>query len=226
VNAVVQARALVPADLPSPSPSQTGRHRLSRWWDQVSIYLPVLLMMLLALASYWLLRATPQPEPPAPKREVSHEPDYFMHRFSVKVFEPGGALKTELYGTQARHHPDVGSMVVESARIRSFGPQRQLSTATARQITSNDEGTVFVLEGEASVVRQASRGPTGEPLPRIEFHGEYLRVSTEPEHIMSDRPIVLVRGQDQITANALEYLGDARVAVLTGQVRARFAPRP
>ena len=222
MNAMVQAAMVVPAV----APLLAKRYRLSRWWDQVSIYLPVLLMLLLALASYWLLRATPQPEPPAPKREVTHEPDYFMHRFSVKVFEPGGALKTELYGTQARHYPDVGSMVVESARIRSFGPQRQLSTATARQITSNDEGTVFVLEGQAAIVRQAARGLGGELIPRIEFHGEYLRVSTEPEHIMSDRPVVLVRGQDQITANALEYLGDARTAVLTGQVRAKFAPRP
>lgn len=214
------------ADPKAVAPAEPGRHRLSRWWDQVSLYLPVVLMMLLALASYWLLRVTPQPEPPKPKREVTNEPDYFMHRFSVKVFEPGGALKTELYGTQARHHPDVGSMVVESARIRSFGPQRQLSTATARQITSNDEGTVFVLEGEAAVVRQAARGAGGQMLPRIEFHGEYLRVSTDPEHIMSDRPIVLVRGQDQISANALEYTGEARTAVLTGQVRAQFAPRP
>jgi lipopolysaccharide export system protein LptC len=223
LNAVVQGTAAIAA---AAAPTDAGRHRLSRWWDKVSLYLPVLLMMLLALASYWLLRVTPQPEPPKPKREVTNEPDYFMHRFSVKVFEPGGALKTELYGTQARHHPDVGSMVVESARIRSFGPQRQLSTATARQITSNDDGTVFVLEGEAAVVRQAARGPNGEMLPRIEFHGEYLRVSTDPEHIMSDRPIVLVRGLDQISANALEYNGDARTAVLTGQVRAQFAPRP
>lgn len=222
MNTAVQT----PAATMAAAPSEAGRHRLFRWWDQLSLYLPVVLMMLLALASYWLLRLTPQPEPPKPKREVTNEPDYFMHRFSVKVFEPGGALKTELYGTQARHHPDVGSMVVESARIRSFGPQRQLSTATARQITSNDEGTVFVLEGEAAVVRQAARGAGGQLLPRIEFHGEFLRVSTDPEHIMSDRPIVLVRGQDQMSANALEYTGETRTAVLTGQVRAQFAPRP
>jgi len=183
------------ATLPATS---SGRHSFSRWWDRMSIYLPVLLMMLLALASYWLLRATPIPEEPGPKPEVTHEPDYFMQRFSVKVFEPNGALKTELYGTAARHHPDVGTL----------------------------EGTVFVLEGNAAVVRQAGKGADGQPLPRLEFHGEYLRVSTEPEHIMSDQPVLLVRDQDQITADNLDYSGDARVAVLTGHVRALFAPRP
>ena len=206
--------------------ASSGRRNFSRWWDRVSIYLPVLLMMVLALASYWLLRATPEAEEPGPKPEVTHEPDYFMNRFSVKVFEPCGALKTELYGTAARHHPDVGTLVVDAARVRSFGQQRQLSTATARQITSNDEGTVFVLEGDAAVVRQAGKGANGELLPRLEFHGQYLRVSTEPEHIMSDKPVLLVRGQDQMTADSLDYSGDSRIAVLTGHVRAHFAPRP
>lgn len=213
--------ALVPPAVPA-----KRRRSLARWWDRLSIYLPVVLMMLMALATYWLLRATPEPEPPGPKREVTHEPDYFMHRFSVKVFEPGGALKTELYGAEARHHPDTGTLVVDAARIRSFGPQRQLSTATARQITSNDEGTEFVLEGDAAVVRQASRGAKGEVLPRIEFHGELLRVATDPEHISSEQPVVLIRGQDQIAADTLDYRGDARVANLTGQVKALFAPRP
>lgn len=199
---------------------------LWRLWDRLSIYLPVLLMMLLALASYWLLRATPEAEQPVAERPVTHEPDYFMKRFSVKVFEPSGALKTELFGTEARHHPDTGTLVVDAARIRSFNLQRQLSTATARQITSNDAGTVFVLEGDATVVRQAGRSASGELLSRMEFHGEYLRVSVDPDHVMSDRPVLLVRDKDQITADNLDYQGDTRVAVLTGRVRALFAARP
>lgn len=214
------------AAMDASAPRHGLRRQFARWWDRLSIYLPVLLMLLMALASYWLLRATPEPEMQGPAPEVTHEPDYFMRRFSVKVFEPGGALKTELYGSEARHHPDTGTMVVDAARIRSFGPQRQLSTATARQITSNDAGTEFLLEGDAAVVRQASRGPRGELLPRIEFHGEQLRVVTDPEHISSEKPVVLVRGLDQITADTLDYHGDARVAELTGRVKAAFAPRP
>ena len=119
-----------------------------------------------------------------------------------------------------------GHVVVDAARIRSFGPQRQLSVATAHQITANDEGSVFVLEGDAAIVRQAARGPGGEALPRMEFHGEYLRVSTDPEHIMSDKPVLLVRGKDQILASSMDYQGGARVVVLNGQVKAQFAPRP
>ena len=42
----------------------------------------------------------------------------------------------------------------------------------------------------------------------------------------SEKPVVLVRGLDQITADTLDYHGDARVAELTGRVKAAFAPRP
>ena len=221
MNASTQAPVLSGV---SPVPT---RRSLSRWWDQVSIYLPVALMLLLALATYWLLQITPQPEEHGPERAVTHEPDYFMKRFSVKVFEPSGALKTEMYGAEARHHPDTGTIEVDSARIRSFGLNRQLSTAVARKITSNDAGTDFVLEGDAAVVRQASVGPNGERLPRIEFHGEFLHVSTDPERVTSDRPVVLVRGLDQIAADTLDYEGaKERVAQMTGQVKAQFAARP
>ena len=43
------------------SPRPARARRRGHWIDQLSIYLPVLLMGLLALASYWLLRATPAP---------------------------------------------------------------------------------------------------------------------------------------------------------------------
>lgn len=216
----------LPVPIPSvPRKPLTLRPAWRLWWDRLSIYLPVFLMMLLALASYWLLRATPEAVQPESQRAVGHEPDYFMKRFSVKVFEAGGALKTELFGTEARHYPDTGTLVVDSARIRSYNPQRQLSTATAKQITSNDAGTVFVLEGDAVLVRQAGRSASGAPLSRMEFHGEYLRVSVDSDHVMSDRPVLLVRDKDQIVANNLDYQGDTRVAELTGGVRVVFAAR-
>ena len=101
--------------------------RPRRIWDQVSIYLPVLLMALLAAASYWLLRLTPEAIEPAPQRPVTHEPDYFMRRFSVKVFDEGGALKTEVYGAEARHHPDTDSTEIDQARIRSVDPNGLLT---------------------------------------------------------------------------------------------------
>ena len=208
----------------APTPQRARRSHWSRVWDQLSIYLPALLMVLLALASYLLLQATPLPLEPEPERVVSHEPDYFMKRFSVKVFSPDGSLHSELYGNAAQHHPDTDTLVVESARIRSYSVSGTLSTATANQITTNGEGTEFILEGDAIVVRQAGVTPTGQRLSRLEFHGDYLKVTTVPERIVSDQPVLLVRDKDQATADTLDYRGESRIVDLEGRVRSKLMP--
>ena len=62
-------------------------------WDQLSIYLPVVLMGLLALGTWWLVRNAPMPQLPAIDRPVKHQPDYFMKSFSVKTFDAQAACK-------------------------------------------------------------------------------------------------------------------------------------
>lgn len=219
----MNAAVSIDAPLPSTGPRKRSRRRL---WDQVSIYLPVLLMGLLAAASYWLLRATPEAPLPAAERPVTHQPDYFMRRFSVKVFDASGVLKTEVFGAEARHHPDTDTVEIDNARIRSFNAQGQLSTATARRVIANGDNTEFTLEGDAVVIREAGRLPGGETLPRLEFRGEFLKVFTGPERIVSNQPVLLVRGNDRMSANALDYRGgDERVAVFSGRVQSQLSAR-
>ncbi len=219
----MSAAVSIDAPLPSSGLRKRSRHR---FWDQVSIYLPVLLMGLLALASYWLLRATPEAPLPVPERPATHQPDYFMRRFSVKVFDVRGVLKTEVFGAEARHHPDTDTTEIDNARIRSYNDKGQLSTATARRVISNSTNTEFTLEGDAVVIREAGRQTGSDALPRLEFRGEYLKVFTDPEHVVSDQQVLLVRGNDRMSAASLDYRGgDERVAVFTGCVKSQLAPR-
>ncbi len=214
--------------VPSPQVLSAGPRKPSRrrLWDRFSIYLPVLLMGLLALASYWLLQATPEPPEPVAERPLSSEPDYFMRRFSVKVFDANGALKTEVFGAEARHRPDTDTTEIDNARVRSIGPSGQLTSATARRIIANGSNTEFLLDGDAVVIRETAPQATGEALPRLEFRGESLKIFTEPERVLSDQPVLLVRGNDRMAADTLDYRGgNERVAVLNGRVRVTLAPR-
>jgi lipopolysaccharide export system protein LptC len=199
--------------------------RKRKWLDSLSIYLPVLLMGLLALASYWLLRATPAAEAPEAERPVSSEPDYFMRRFSVKVFDVAGALKTELHGAEARHYPATDTVEVDNGRIRHVGPNGLPTLASARLITTNGDNTEFVLRGNAVVVREAGVNANGEAVPRLEFRGEFLHIFTAPERVVSDQPVTLLRGTDRLQADTLDYVGDERVANFKGRVKVRMEPR-
>lgn len=207
-------------------PTPPVRRRRAPWWDRLSIYLPVILMGLLALGSYWLLRATPKaPEPAAPK-PVSGEPDYFMRRFSVRTFDAGGDLRAEVLGDEARHHPDDDRVEIDNARLRNLGENGATTSATAQRVTTNSDNTRFVLEGNAVVVREGGRDAQGQPLPRLEFRGEYLLVELEPEErISSDQPVDLIRDGDRLSAQRMTYDGEAGVATFSGRVRVQLQPR-
>jgi lipopolysaccharide export system protein LptC len=215
---------LPPLAAPPVLPTRPRRSAISRLLDQASIYLPVLLMGLLALGSYWLLRATPEAPQPAVERALTHEPDYFLRRFSVKVFDASGVLSSEVYGVEARHHPDTDTVEIDQARIRRLQTDGPLTTATAQLVRSNGQQTDFELLGDAIVVREGGRKADGAAQPRVEFRGEQLRVRTEPQHITSDQPVTLLRGKDRLKADTLDYRGEESVAVFKGRVRAQLVP--
>jgi lipopolysaccharide export system protein LptC len=199
--------------------------RSRRWADQLTVYLPVLLMGLLALASYWLLRATPPPPEPTVARPLSSEPDYFMRRFSVKVFDVNGLLVNEVFGSEARHRPDTDTLEVEQARIRMVGDNGVVTTASARSVVSNGARTEFLLEGDAVVVREGQTLANGSPAPKLEFRGDQLRVFTDPQRLVSEQPVTVLRGNDKLQSDTLDYVGADQVALMRGRVKVRLSPR-
>lgn len=199
--------------------------RKRQWLDRLSIYLPVLLMGLLALASYWLLRATPVAEPAEAERPVSAEPDYFMRRFSVKSFDVKGVLKTEVKGAEARHYPATDMVEIDNARIRHIGDQGLPTLASARLVTTNGDNTEFVLRGNAVIVREAGNDLSGKPQPRLEFRGEFLHIYLGPDRIVSDQPVTLLRGNDRLLADSMDYTGEDQLANFKGRVKVQLTPR-
>ena len=103
-------------------------------WDQLSIYLPVVLMGLLALGTWWLVRNAPMPQLPAIDRPVKHQPDYFMKSFSVKTFDATGRLQSEVQGDEARHYPDTDTLEIDQVRMRSVSIDGRVTVATANRL--------------------------------------------------------------------------------------------
>jgi lipopolysaccharide export system protein LptC len=205
--------------LGAPSP-RTWR----RAWDKASIYLPVLIMGLLALGSYWMLQSAPDLPPPKPEEAPVHEPDYLMRDFSARHFYSDGRLKSEVFGTVARHYPDDDSVEVDQVRIRAFSATGQLTTAQARRLLTDGRQTQFQLEGQVVVVREAHTTAEGRQQPALTFQGEQLRLLDQNRKVESDRPLTMTRHNDRITANSLRYDDERQLALFQGRVRAVLLP--
>ena len=195
-------------------------------WDRLSLYLPIILMGLLALATYWLVQRTPSPSPPPVERPLRHEPDYFMKNFSVRTFQEDGRLKSEVFGQSARHFPDTDVLEIDVVRIRAFDGQGRLTTATASRALTSGDGSQVELLGNALVVREAQPVTGGQPIPRMEFRGEYLHALIDNEKLSSSRPVELRRGKDVFFADNMDFDNVQRVMLMRGRVRGVLNPAP
>jgi lipopolysaccharide export system protein LptC len=198
---------------------------LRTFWDRLSIYLPVILMGLFALGTWWLVRSAPEFLAPDAPRALRHEPDYFMRKFSLKTFDAAGRLKSEVFGAEAHHFPDTDTLEIDQVRIRSFDDSGRLTVATASRALSNADGSEVQLLGNAQVVREATPSASGVALPRLEFRGEFLHAFVKAERITSHKPVTLLRGTDQFTAQSMDYDHRTQVLDLRGQVRGVLLPR-
>ena len=208
---------------PTTSPFRLRQHVL-RTLDWVSIHLPLVIMAIIALGTYWLVRNAPEMIlPTAPKAEI-HEVDYFMRQFTVKSFDENGKLKSEVGGAEARHYIDTDTLEIDQARIQSLSNQNRLVVSTADRALSNSDVSEVQLSGNARIVREAAVGANGQVMPRLEFQGEFLHAFINEERVFSDQSVLLIRGGDQFTADTFAYNCLSGVADLKGRVRAQLMP--
>lgn len=197
---------------------------LRKLGDRLSLYLPVILMGLLALGTYWLVRSTPRLMPPERALPPGHEVDYLMRKFSVKTFDAEGRLKSEVLGSDARHYWDTDTLEIDFVRIRAVGKEGSLSTASANRALTDATVSEVLLFGNARVVREPMRDKSGLLQPRLEFRGEFLHAFMDTERVKSDQPVVLLRGGNSFTADTMDFDSPNRVIELKGRVKGVLVP--
>ena len=200
--------------------------RARRVWDRLVVYLPLLLMGLMAMTTYWLVRITPVMGEAELEAAPRHVPDYFMRDFSVKVFGEDGRLKSEMVGIEGRHYPDTDTLEIDQPRIRVLGVQGSVTTAVAARGLINADGSEAQLFDKAVVVREAGTNAQGLPTPRSEMHSDFLHLFADTEQVRSHLPVVMVRGAgDRFTSQeGMDYNNLDRVMQLTGRVRGTLLP--
>ncbi|ARU03310.1 LPS export ABC transporter periplasmic protein LptC [Comamonas serinivorans] len=189
--------------------------------SQLGIYLPVLVMALIALGSWWLLRNAPSYDMAAPPKVVRHEPDYFMRDFEVQQYSAAGQLNNQLQGREMLHYPDTDSFTIDQPVFVDRDEQGRRMDAHAKRGTSNQDGSVIELFDDAHVRRVAPDASE----PPLSFAGNHLRVFADDKRVESDQSVVLTRGQQVFKGGTLRYdhtsgqaqLGEPVTAMLPGQ---------
>ncbi|MDH4059872.1 MAG: LPS export ABC transporter periplasmic protein LptC [Aquincola sp.] len=200
--------------------SPPARPHLPWWWrigQWISAYLPVVLMALLALATWWLVRITPPVVEPARAGEVRHEPDYQMQGVTLQRFSPDGRLEVVVRGTQMRHYPDTDTLEIDGVTIRALGAEGAVTVATARLAVANGDASEVQLQGGARVIQEGAT-----PAQQIEFESEFLHAFLTTEKLRSHMPVRVRQGSSELRVATLDYDNLTRTARFGGPVRARI----
>ena len=218
IDTLLQPLDPPPPRTTAPRPRQPWHWRLGQW---LSAYLPLLLMALLALGTWWLVQNTPRPDAPRAEEAARHEPDYSMQGFTLQRFGADGRLRVQVQGTQMRHYPDTDTLEIDGVTIRAVAADGSVTRATARRALANGDASEVQLLGAAQVVREG----LGDQA-QIEFESEFLHAYLNTERVQSHLPVRLHQGSSELRVGAIDYDNLTRSAKLGPPVRARFdAPR-
>ena len=187
--------------------------------DALSSYLPLLLMALLALATWWLVKNSPRAPGAQAERPVSAEPDYTMSQFAIERFDAGGRLKLRIEGARLRHFPDTDRMEIDDVQIRAYAPDGRVTHASAKRALGNGDGSELQLLGGAEVTSPGA--PGGDLVMRSEFLHAFAAV----ERIKSHLPVRVRLGGTEMTAAGIDYDHAARRLELKGPLRTVLAAR-
>ena len=215
-------------DLPevplSLGPADTRPRRSRLPWHQrlregLSSYLPLLMMGLLVLASWWLVKNSPRAAAPAEDRPVSNEPDYTMEQFALERFDAQGRLKLRIEGAKLKHYPATDRIEIEDAQIRAIAEDGRVTLARARQALGNGDGSEVQLRGGAEVTSTDASGAL------LVMSSEFLHAFLITEQVRSHLPVQVQMGNSQLHAAGLDYDHGARRLDLLGPMRAELPPR-
>jgi lipopolysaccharide export system protein LptC len=214
---MADTNVLAPAAPPATAHRHAGMPWSARLFEQASSYLPLLLMAVLALGTWWLVKNTPLADEPQTAAPLRHEPDYQMSKFVVRRFSSSGAMRAQIEGDTMRHYPDTDTLEIDNVRVRAIAPDGRITLANAHMALANGDGSEIQLHGGAHVVREGLAGE--DP---VEFRGEFLHAFLNTETVRSHLPVTVTRGGMEVHADAMEYDNLERAVQLKGRVTASF----
>ncbi|WP_374675299.1 LPS export ABC transporter periplasmic protein LptC [Ideonella sp.] len=207
---------------PAPAAAPAARGRREAWSVRLrqglGTYLPLMLMCLLAVATWWLVRYAPRPAAETAPAVVRHVPDYTAQRAVLQRFNAQGRLVAQVEGEQVRHFPDTDEVEVDTVRVSATAEDGRRTEATARQAVAAGDQSVYRLEGQARVVSTAADGRT------VVIEGEQLQLLATQRRVRADRPVVVRQGGSAVMADRLLFDEATQTLTLSGRVRAVLQP--
>jgi lipopolysaccharide export system protein LptC len=176
---------------------------------------PLVLMLALALLSFWLERTARQA--PAASTPQRHDPDYSVEQFSITDFSRAGVPASTLSAAKMVHYPDDDTTALVAPRLVQSSPdQPRLVLSADRGMLSRDGDEVF-LHDNVVLLREA----LAESAPS-RMQSSFLHVMRTRSLVRTDREVRISERGRTLVGLGMEYDNGSRQLTLQAQVRGSF----
>jgi lipopolysaccharide export system protein LptC len=176
---------------------------------------PLLLMLTLALLTFWLERLVR--EAPQPHAQRRHDPDYAVERFTLVEYNREGAPVSTLSAAKMVHFPDDDSTDLLAPRAVQTKPGQPRLTLSADRGTLSQDGSEMLLYDNVLMLRDGLAGEPGSQL-----RTSFLHVISARSLVRSDREVQIADQGRSIVARGMEYDNQTRQMELHAQVRGTY----
>ena len=184
--------------------------------DRASSLFPLLLMLALAAASFWLERAVQAPAGDA-SAKTRHDPDFIAEDFGMTKMSASGTPEYSLSAARMLHYPDDESTDIVAPRLvqRHDDAPPILIRADRGLISRNGDEASFY--GGVVVVRE-----TGQGRRELRVQTEYLQIFPNDDVARTDKPVIITEGGSRIAGVGMQVNNKTRQFALLAQVRGTF----
>ena len=190
--------------------------------------MPLILMGLLTLATFWLVQKNTPPEKSPLERVRLHEPDYIIKNGALSALNEIGKTKYRILGVKVTHYDDDASIDILTPRMRLF--QADKAPVTVKSDTGHLDGDLTILDlyDNATIFRPAQEATASQPATlRMLASSSYFKVLINDDIIETNKPITLEQGMSIMKSNDGGIFNNIEQSmVLSGHVKGRIERAP
>ena len=196
-------------------------------FDRFRTWLAVIILAVLALASFWILELMRRNDTEGNSRSSARgEPDYYVEKFSFIRMPNNGQANYHITGDKLSHHPLKDDFEIQQPRINSFDADKvplniraDLAIVEQKnlQIRPARENDQIHLRGKV----QAER-PDSATSKYMKLESEYLLLLPNEDKMKTDLAVSLTTNNAEIHAVGMIADNASHQIQLLSKVRASF----
>jgi lipopolysaccharide export system protein LptC len=190
---------------------------VNRITEKARAWLPLLPLLLLLLATYWLnQQVQPLPQNQSQQR---HDVDFYVDNFSAVTLNAQGRPRFSLVAEKLWHYPDDDTTHLQMPKLSSMYADRPPTLTSAQTGMISSKGDDVYLYDEVRIIRPASEG-----ISEQHFATDYLHVVPDRDWAETNQSVVMTNQYNTLRAVGMELDNQTRTVKLLSRVRATHEP--